>query len=354
MTPTYRLMILALTMVSLHTSAGGTFYPANDAHIRITGRVDLSNPLEPRFWASGAYLQVKFEGSGCQVYLKDQVLYGHNHNYIEVSVDGETPYRLQMRTMSDTLTIEARLKGSSHLLTICKNTESGIGYLAFAGIRCKKLLDLPGIPPHKMEFIGNSITCGSGSDMSIKPCGQGEWYDQHNAFLSYGPTTARALNAQWSLSSVSGIGLIHSCCKMTITMPDVFEKVDMRDDSIAWDFSKYQPDVVTVCLGQNDGIQDSTTFCSAYVAFIHTLRSHYPGADIICLTSPMADTKLTAVLKKYIASVAASVQQAGDRKVFTYFFQQWYHHGCGGHPDLQEHKAIAAELTAFIQKTEGW
>jgi hypothetical protein len=68
----------------------------------------------------------------------------------------------------------------------------------------------------------------------------------------------------------------------------------------------------------------------------------------------MADPKLTPVLRKYVGAVTAAVQKEGDPKVYCYFFQQWYHHGCGGHPDMQEHKAIAAELEAFIRKTMNW
>src|ERR1700744_3828554 len=223
------LLVLLLPLISARPSRSSmTFYGADDPHIRYTGRVDFSNPKEPHFWQPGVYVEVKFEGPSCQLYLKDEVLYGKSHNYIEIQVDDETPYRLQTRGKSDTLTIEARIKASSHHLILCKNTESGVGYLGLAGVRCKKLLDLSAAPTRKIECIGNSITCGYGADFSIKPCGQGEWYDQHNAYMAYGPLTARALNAQWFLSSVSGIGLMHSCCNMDIIMPQVFDKGNMR------------------------------------------------------------------------------------------------------------------------------
>lgn len=349
------LPILLLPLISaIPSSSSMNFYGADDPHIRYTGRVDFSNPKEPHFWQPGVYVEVKFEGSSCQLYLKDEVLYGKSHNYIEIQVDDETPYRLQTRGKSDTLTIEARIKAGSHRLILCKNTEAGVGYIGLAGLRCKKLLDLPGAPARKIEFIGNSITCGYGADMSIKPCGQGEWYDQHNAYMAYGPVTARALNAQWYLSAVSGIGLMHSCCNMDIIMPQVFGKVDMRSDSIQWDFSRYQPDVVTVCLGQNDGIQDSTTFCGNYLHFLQDLRGHYPSATFVCLNSPMADARLARVLKRYLGAIVLAAQAGGDKKVFTYSFSKWYHHGCGAHPDIVEQKEIAGELTAFLKQTMGW
>ena len=138
------------------------------------------------------------------------------------------PVRLQTKGRINEIIVEG-LSEDNHTITICKNTEAGIGYLEFAGINCKKLLELPVKPVRKIEFIGNSITCGTGMDLSEIPCGKGQWYDQHNAYMSYGPLTSRALYAQWVLSSVSGIGLIHSCCNMNITMPQVFDKINMRE-----------------------------------------------------------------------------------------------------------------------------
>jgi putative lipase involved disintegration of autophagic bodies len=67
-----------------------------------------------------------------------------------------------------------------------------------------------------------------------------------------------------------------------------------------WDFTNYQPDVVTVCLGQNDGVQDSTIFCSAYVNFLKRMRSYYPTAQIILVTS----------------SDGGSVINGGNEKIF--------------------------------------
>ena len=216
------------------------------------------------------------------------------------------------------------------------------------------LYKLPEKPTRKIEFIGNSITCGTGSDVAKIPCGTGQWYDQHNAYLSYGPTTARYLNAQWQLSAVSGIGLIHSCCNMKVAMPQVFDKLNMREDTIAWDFSRYIPDVVTITLGQNDGIQDSATFCGAYVGFIATIRTKYPAAHIICLTSPMADSMLAANMQKNITGVVGFINSTGDANVHKYFYTKQYHHGCGGHPDLEEHALIAGELSAYIKQVMHW
>src|ERR1035437_4439667 len=139
--------------------------------------------------------------------------------------------------------------------------------------------------------------------------------------MSYGPLTSRNLNAQWQLTALAGVGLVHSCCDMNVLMPQIYDKVFLRNDTIAWDFKKYQPDVVTICLGQYDGPkQDSTVFCSAYVKFIKSVRQHYPKADIVCLNSPMCDSTLTKVLKRYLSAITSRLVAGGDKKVHQYFF----------------------------------
>jgi hypothetical protein len=316
------------------------------------GRIDFWRAA-PRFWMPGVYVKARFRGARCRILLRDQNAYRTNHNYVEIRIDDQPPFRLKTSGTLDTIDVSGKLGPGVHRILICKDSESGVGYLEFLGMQCDKLLAPTALPERKMEFIGNSITCGYGNDQSV-PCGTGSWYDQENAYESYGPVTARSLHAEWHISAVSGIGMIHSCCNMKILMPQVYDKMDMAADSVAWDFSRYQPDVVTVCLGQNDGVQDSSRFCSAYESFIAGLRSHYPKAKIICLGSPMANATLAPVLKKYITSVVAARHEKGDSQLYSFFFSRQFNHGCQSHPDMQEDARIASELTAFVRHITGW
>ncbi len=330
------------------------FFGADSPLLQYMGRIDFSNPRLPRFWASGVTVKARFTGPDCYVILNDEMPGRTNHNYVAVIVDDARPVRLRLQTKTDTLHVASGLSAGEHTLTLCKNTESGIGYLEFVGLRCQNVVALPPKSNRRIEFIGNSITCGTGMDTAEIPCDSGQWYDQHNAYMAYGPRVARQLNAQYHLTSVSGIGLIHSCCQMTVTMPDVFDKINQRTNAVAWDFSRYTPDAVTIALGQNDGVRDSTEFCRAYVQFITTIRGHYPQAHIICLTSPMADARLTAALRAYLTGIVGYLNQQGDSKVHRFFFARAYNGGCGGHPNLAEHERIAAELTPYLKTTLGW
>lgn len=351
------LLLFSVTAIQLGFAKSSkkklSFFAADNPNIQYVGRIDFSHPKRPRFWQPGIYFTTRFTGTRCEVILNDEVLWGKNHNYLEVVVDGQ-PVRLQTKAATDTIVVADGLKEGTHTLLVCKNTEANIGWLELVGIRCKQLLKPALLPLRKIECIGNSITCGASADESQIPCGKGVWQDQHNAYLAYGPTAARALNAQYHLSSVSGIGLMHSCCNLPILMPQVYDKVSMRDDSIRWSFKNYTPDIVTICLGQNDGIQDSATFCSNYVAFIKQVRSYYPAAKIVLLTSPMADANLKAFMQKTLASVVQTVHKSGDSKLWMYAFEKRYYKGCDTHPNVEEHQEIAKELTAFIQKTFKW
>ena len=328
-------------------------FAANNPRIRYTGRIEFTNRSEPRIWAPGVYIEAKFKGARCQILINDEAS-GSNHNYLEIVVDNHLPYRIKLTSKINVISVPRGLSAGEHTILICKNTESNIGYIDFVGFRCEKLLRLPAKPKHKIEYFGDSITSGAGMDISAVPCDKGQWYDQHNAYMSYGPRTSRNLNAQWQLTSLAGVGLVHSCCNMKVLMPQIYDKVFLSGDAIPWNFSKYQPNVVTICLGQNDGPQDSTLFCSTYVKFISSVRQQYPNADIICLTSPMADAKLTAVLQRYITAITVYANTTGDKKVYKYFFSKRYHNGCGDHPDINEHALIADELTAYIRNLEKW
>ncbi|MEO6681664.1 MAG: GDSL-type esterase/lipase family protein, partial [Ginsengibacter sp.] len=189
---------------------------------------------------------------------------------------------------------------------------------------------------------------------SMIPCNAGDWYEQANAWKAYGPITARTLNAQWHITAVSGIGLVQSCCGNTHTMPQVFRQINLEPVGPAWDFKKYQPDVLTICLGQNDGLQDSSIFVQAYIRFIANVRAVYPKTEIVLLSSPMAGKELQAMLMKYCTAVRKELFNNGDKKIHTFFFDKQYTGGCDSHPSETEHQEIAELLTSFIKKTMNW
>lgn len=328
-------------------------YSADDDRLQYVGRIDFSNKLKPRMWATAAGVGFSFKGTTCKVIVSDEELYGTSHNYIDIVVDGQYN-RIQLSSKTDTLVVALNLKDTVHQVSITKSTEAGIGYIEFDAFLCEELVPTSTALTRKIESFGDSITSGMGNDTSSVGCHRGDWYDQTNGYRTYAAITGRALNAQHHLTSVSGIGMIHSCCDMDVLMPQVFDKISLRDNKLAWDFTRYQPDVVTICLGQNDGVQDSARFCNAYINLVQQLRTHYPKATIICLSSPMADPTLLKAMKKYLTAVRDYFFEAGDKNVYRYYFTKQSIAGCDSHPSMSEHEQIASELTAYIKSVKNW
>ncbi|MEO7768894.1 MAG: hypothetical protein ABIS01_15800, partial [Ferruginibacter sp.] len=162
----FRILFLFLAVVilgafgaveAIPTSDSIRLFEADNPLFQYTGRIDFSNPKKPRFWSPGVYINAKFRGTYCELLMNDQELWGKNHNYLEIVVDGK-PVRMQTKEKNNQLIIAQGLKDTDHVVTICKNTESNIGYLEFTGLKCEVLLPLPQKSARKIEFIGNSIT----------------------------------------------------------------------------------------------------------------------------------------------------------------------------------------------------
>ncbi|HTE26313.1 GDSL-type esterase/lipase family protein [Flavitalea sp.] len=328
---------------------------ADHHYIQYYGRFDKTDPKKPRFWAPGAYIITRFSGSDCEIFINDQVTEG-SHNYIEVKVDNIDPVRIQLRARANRIQIAKDLPGGDHTVTITKNTEASVGFLEMIGFKCNSLLPPPPVPSRKIEFIGDEITTGAGSDTRYMPCDSAEWYDQSNAYSSYGAIAARDLNAQYYLTAVSGLGITKTAGEPGANISQVFNKINLHKNAVEWDFKSYQPDVVTVMLGNNDPINDSSSYINTYLTFLKLLRSKYPIAQIVCVSIPGSapgDAK-SARLRNIIPAVVATAKKSGDQRVQQLILSGTYNKGCNKLPSMEEHLEISSQVTAYLKKLMAW
>ena len=343
------LLFCLLTMLSCGRIQKETtqFYGAEHPYFHYVGRVDFADKTAPKFWAPGVYIQARFTGSLCEININDEgyLKRSSEHNYIEVIIDSLPIQRIHLTGKSNKIVVATKLSSGKHTLTICKSTETKIGYLEFIGLRVKKLIPIKK-KKRRIEFIGDSMTCGNGMDNTTIKCGERHWFDQHCAYISYGPTLARRLNAEWMLTSVSGFGMSRSCCNNTKTIPDVYDYTDLSQQTKRWKKSNYGPDLISICLGQNDGKQDVTLFTTTYLRFLKKLRRENPRVTLLILDSPMAKESF----KPYLDSMLTIVfNKFNDQNCFMYFFKKRYNKGCVGHPDKVEHELMVEELYGFLK-----
>jgi lysophospholipase L1-like esterase len=353
-------------------------YPPDDPNILYTGRIDFSDPRMPKYSAPGVAIRARFRGTAASVMLADQFRYGTNKNYYDAVIDGATAIKIapSAASSSNTYAIVSGLANAEHTIELVKRTEASIGYGKFLGFQfAGDILPAPARPARRMEFIGDSITCGTGdeADYNSPQCTEDGWGQPYNNVrLAYGPVLARSLGAEYHVSAVSGIGLTrnYSFQYDPRPMPEVYDSLYFEQiQSPRWDTTKYVPDAVVIGLGTNDfspGDSDRPTmdvdvFAKAYVQFIGTLRGYYPAAEIFCTSSPMLgdhwpkpEDKSATNQKAALAQVVTELNAKGDAKVHKIIVNPIVGAGCTTHPNTDQHALLANQLGGIIAPIMGW
>jgi lysophospholipase L1-like esterase len=325
------------------------------------GRSVLNKAQQLELISSAAHVGFSFEGKECQLFAS--LPGGQDHNYLQYELDGVYQKRLRVSGASAVPITIAAAGAGKHTVWVYKATEAHTGPIAIEKVTGQNLKALASPAAPLIEFIGNSITCGAAADASEVPCGSGQYHDQHNAYMAYGPRVARALKTNFVLSSVSGIGIYRNWNSAGPTMPQVYEKLDFQaQNPQRWDFATYSPRVVSIALGTNDLSTgdgksarlpfDSATYVSTYVQFVKLVKAKYPKAQIALLSSPMMNGKNRTLLQNCLTAVQQKTNAGypADKPVAVYFFQPMQARGCSGHPSVEDHALLAQELAPFFQK----
>ncbi len=353
---TQRLILALAFFISTTFPLRAVVVEADNPNFLYTGRIDFSNPKAPVMYWPGAYIQAHFEGPVLKIILDDKT----GGSYYNVFIDGdfEHPVVIDCQPGQHEYTVPLQLADDVHTLMIFRRTEASTGPTKFLGLVLKDgktLVEPPARPQRRIEFYGNSITCGMGNEADDDA--PDDNMAEENNFLTYAAITARNLGAEYSCIAKSGIGILISW--FDLVMPDYYYRLDPDDPNSRWDFSQYTPDVVVVNLFQNDSwlidrldpVPDSTAIVAAYVDFVRKIRAEYADALIVCSLGSMDATKEGSPWPGYIEKAVARMQSEGDENLATYFFpfKNWYKH-----PRLRHHAEMAEGLTQFIGARMGW
>lgn len=324
------------------------------------GRVEILKDNSIVLIGSASSVSFGFKGTECTINVKAQDTHEH-HNYVVIEVDGNYIGRQKIQPSGTALPVKVSGNGE-HVITVYKATEAANGNVVFTGAK-GSLFKIKKAAKKKIEFIGDSITCGMGNDTIAIPCGKGEWYDQHNGYYSYAPIAARALNADFVLSSVSGIGMYRNWNDehdKEAIMPDVYENLYLnKDNSKPYAFG-FNPDVTCIALGTNDfsngdGTKERLPFneekyVANYISFIKTVYKHAPKTQIVLLDSPMVNGEKSETFAKCLNRIKDAINSEKPHKPVTVFiYKEVIPHGCGYHPEIEDDKKMAAQLAPFLK-----
>lgn len=339
---------------------------ADDSLIRYTGRFEVSDPRSVRFAWSGSGIRFRCEAPAFSVRLGNvaEGEWAEGGSYYTIIADGGAPVTLKVSSGVQAYAIQLSPERSVHDIEIFRRSEAFTGIGVFQGLTFPsggKLLPLPAAPLRRIEFIGNSITCGYGNEGLSADCHFSP--ETENGYLAYGALTARSLEAEYRAVCYSGRGIYQNYDRSRSgTMRELFQ-LYYPQDRLRWDFRTPAPDLVLINLGTNDFAHENpseTAFVAAYTGLLSDIRSRYPEARIICLTGSMLTDnearKPLSTLKRYLGKAIAARNAAGDSQIsrFDLSPQGALGYGCDWHPNLAQHELNAGELTVYIRMSMGW
>jgi lysophospholipase L1-like esterase len=320
-------------------------------------------------------VHVRFRGTGLDLRLKD---YGggtpETTNYYDVTIDGGEPTLLEVSPGQELYRLVSGLSHGEHQLELFKRVEAAPGGKSGAGkaqilgfvLHGNELLPAKR-PERRLEFVGDSITCGYGNELeTTNPDAHHYTSRNSNGHLAYGAVTASLLGAQYSAVAYSGRGMSRNFGGGGgQLLPDMYLD-SVPEDAAAgrWQPAQYVPDAVIINLGTNDfsttGV-DRALFVHNYTAFLATLRGYYPNAALVAALGPMLSDSYPPGEKAW-TNAQADVQratlarvQAGDQNVhFLAFSPQTAPYGEDWHPTRATHRKMAEQLSTSLKRILGW
>jgi lysophospholipase L1-like esterase len=352
------------------TDSGPIF--TKESGVLVLGRVDISAVTDMKSMAGakmswpGAQISVRFKGTEIKANLRDQAITQaalEDYGQLLVIVDNVVTKTLRLKgTMLDVV-LATGLEDKEHEVALFRKTEASVSTTTFEGFSIKPEDMLPiARPTRKIEFIGDSITVGYGTDVigpydstfpgypgavpagpanakcpkliTVNPDPRTEVQkvadfkiinDSTNAYNAYPAIVARTLNAEAHVLAWSGKGLSRNADTADpLKIMDVYQRGVATQSSSTWDNSKWSADAVVINLGTNDFANKSdpgAIFGLKYEDLLKAVRTNHPNAIIFSMVGPMLENFPTNGVnpkEKTLAYIKAAVdarRAAGDTKV---------------------------------------
>ncbi|WP_430814816.1 SGNH/GDSL hydrolase family protein [Carboxylicivirga sp. RSCT41] len=357
-----RLILSAVLLLVLNTMLAQTqiIYPDNPA-FTYSGRFDFTNPKEVRYDWPGTSIYFQFKGEELAFLIE-----GGERNYFNVFIDDQL--KEVMHAPVDTVYAVSGIKGKGwHTCRLLKRTEGEMGTTIFKGVQLSSKANIAAyeaLPQRKIEFIGNSITCGYGTEGKTPE--EDFLPETENVNLSYAFITARAFEAECYVTAHSGLGVVRNygdkkkVSTELATLPQRYHQSLDMDTSLHWDFAKWKPEAVVINLGTNDystNIRpDKAVFIDRYKRFIRNIRQYYGDVPIFCVSGPMVNEPAYSNVKEVVESSRVIYN---DRNLYfigipSFLLNKTSDLGSDYHPSYQGQLKMAQHIIPSIANVLQW
>jgi len=354
-----------------------SFKPTKE-NVKIIGRAKY---IDDSLWVCNvdSGIEFKINGKSATIVVSTDSIYG--------SLGADTPARLLVygdgKVVLDVLTQEETSElnvefdeAGEHTVHLMKTTECQHGSIYINEIKTDSEVITPTpAKSKKIEFVGDSITAAVGA--LTKEC---EYFStQSDGSYSYALKVAQKLDADYSIYAYGGFGVYGEPRKgHEYLIPPLYEKLGYLNwnadhpenttlpmNTVDWDGSEFEPDLIFVNVGTNDAFyirgiskdqqeEEQINFSNAYKDFIAQIRSVHPNAEILCTLGMMGQF----LYEEIENAVDAYVKETKDDKVRAFPLSEENLElngpGFSGHPSIFSHVFAANEAIEKIEELYGW
>ena len=346
------LLLAAIALFSCAICSAHTI-KATDAKVSYIGRTEVNTEEGTvRFDWSATTLRVRFKGSTLKIKCSDS-----HKDYFNIWVD-----KAQCAHQDATLCVEGdttltlfKGKKGVHEVVFQKRTEAEQGCLTIQElITDGQFLDAPKGKGRIIEFIGDSYTCGYGTEA---PAETSPFLpEEENPSLTYADILARYFDAEAVHISHSGRGVVRNYDDLNKheNMVKLYGQTFDQFAETPWT-PTYTPDIVVIYLGGNDfstGKQPSLSrWCEGYKALIMKVREFHGDVPILCVACKNDET--------VGAWVKMAVERCGLSGVYAAEINAQAHNnttdlGASDHPKYKGHRKIASIMAPYIATIMDW
>lgn len=339
-----------------------------DGRITYIGRTEVKDGAVSFDW-TGTYMRVRFQGDAVSFKVSDT-----KRNYYNVWIDKDmdsAPDKVLTVTGSDTTIVifgkeetraltgmGRRAKPAVHQVTLQKRTEGEQGLTTVKELITDGVF-LQADPPKDrvIEFIGDSYTCGYGTEASNKERFSPETENQN---LTYACMTARYFGAEQIVVAHSGLGIVrnYNGNLKDYYMPERYlQAFDMvRDSKWVPGNPALKPDITVIYLGTNDfstRMQPAErVFVKNYIQLLQEVKDYYGEDHLILCMVPKHDPLQEVYIRKAIDS-------SGLGNISLVALSSTVHNevsdlGADGHPNGSGHTKIAYTVIPVVSTVTGW
>ena len=385
-----RARALALLLAARGASSAATVIAAQDPRVVWAGRTELlADGASVRFdWpAVAAYVSVA--GAGSIALNVTSETSGLNRVLTHIFV-GATPYEMTRAWVppgNSVINVAANIFGNSSVRVFFELEPSFNGAGADAGYVVHGFVLDAGDAvqqtrrAHRLEIVGDSISAGYGASGVGGDCPVMD-YTSGN-YGTYNRQICDAFDAECSVVAWSGKGMYENCCDSGETMPSYYLQTRGGNAYAAdWDFTRFVPDAIIINLGElarrslasraarqcrltvallrtgtNDFGHDAgpaweANFTSTYVDFVLNATRRY-GEPKLPVFLGQGNMNNGAPLHDALQAAAAAINAAGGNAVYL-DMRAGPTDGCGNHPGVLGHAAMAAAAKPVIAQAMGW